>query len=95
MLAAQVLARAFVGPATVVFVNNCAPHPGLLATLHGLAHSVAAAARTVGPVVGSAAFAGGLEHAGAGGGGVAVPFWVIGGLALGNWGLLWWVVEDV
>lgn len=94
VLAAQVLARVFVGPATVVLVNNCAPHPGLLATLHGLAQSVAAAARTVGPVVGSAAFAWGLEHAGAEGGGVAVPFWVIGGLAVGNWGLLWWVVEE-
>ncbi|GME33862.1 hypothetical protein GTA08_BOTSDO12684 [Neofusicoccum parvum] len=94
VLAAQVLSRAFVNPATVILVNNCAPHPAALATLHGLAQSVAAAARTAGPVVGSAMFAWGLERGG-GGAGVAVPFWGIAGLAAVNWGILWWVREEV
>lgn len=93
VLAAQVLSRAFVNPATVILVNNCAPQPGALATLHGLAQSVAAAARTAGPVVGSAVFALGLERGG--GVGVAVPFWGIAGLAAVNWGILWWVREEV
>lgn len=89
-LGMQVLARAFVGPATVVLVNNCTPHPQLLATVHGLAQSISSAARMVGPLLGGAALAWAEER----GWGVGAPFWGMAGLAVVNWGMLWWVVED-
>ncbi|KAK0638146.1 hypothetical protein DIS24_g10123 [Lasiodiplodia hormozganensis] len=88
-LGTQVLARAFVGPATVVLVNNCTPHPQLLATVHGLAQSISSAARMVGPVLGGSALAWAEERGCAG-----APFWGIAGLAVVNWGVLWWVVEE-
>ncbi|KAF4540331.1 MFS transporter [Lasiodiplodia theobromae] len=88
-LGMQVLARAFVGPATVVLVNNCTPHPQLLATVHGLAQSISSAARMVGPLLGGAAL-GWAEEKGCAG----APFWGIAGLAVVNWGVLWWVVEE-
>ncbi|KAI9754392.1 MAG: hypothetical protein M4579_004730 [Chaenotheca gracillima] len=52
VLFVQVLARTFALPAAIILTNNCSPHPSVLGTVHGVAQSVSALSRTVGPVVG-------------------------------------------
>ncbi|KAM0333187.1 hypothetical protein ACHAQA_001847 [Verticillium albo-atrum] len=61
VLALQVAGRTFALPGQTILVNNCAPHPSVLGTVHGLAQSVGSAARTVGPVVGGWMYGVGLE----------------------------------
>lgn len=51
-LISQVLARLFATPGTVILINESAPHPTLLGTVHGLGQSIASAARMVGPTAG-------------------------------------------
>ncbi|QSS49786.1 NAD dependent epimerase/dehydratase [Histoplasma capsulatum var. duboisii H88] len=45
----QVLSRTFTLPASIILLNNCSPHPSVLATVHGIAQSVPSASRTTGP----------------------------------------------
>jgi hypothetical protein len=52
VLMVQVVGKVFVGPATSILINNCSPHPSTLATMHGIAQTVASAVRTLGPVAG-------------------------------------------
>jgi len=74
VLALFVVGRTFVLPATMLLVNNCAPHPSVLGTIHGVAASVGSAARTLGPAVAGYLFAVGLNV-----GVVAVAWWVLAG----------------
>lgn len=88
ILGAQVVSRTFVGPATIMLVNDSAPHPTLLATIHGVASSTSAAARVLGPTVGGAVLGWGLSH-----NFVGASFWGMTIIALLNWSLLWVVRE--
>lgn len=89
VLTMQVLSRTFVNPATVMLVNDCAPSPNLLGTVHGLASSISSVARIMGPTVGGVVLGWGLAHSL-----VALPLWLLGILAGLNWCILWWI-EDV
>jgi len=72
----QVLGRTFALPANTILVNNCSPHPSVLGTVHGVAHSVSSFVRTVGPVVGGWLFGLGLR-----GGVVGGVWWALAGMA--------------
>lgn len=87
-LISHVFARVFVGPATILLVNECAPHPTLLGTVHGVAQSVSSAARMLGPTIAGLLLGWGLQN-----NMVALPFWIITGLAVLNWVLVLWVKE--
>ncbi|KAF5983629.1 permease of the major facilitator superfamily [Fusarium bulbicola] len=89
VLSLQVLSRTFVNPATMMLVNDSAPSPNLLGTVHGLASSISSAARIMGPTVGGTLLGWGLAH-----NLVGLPLWVLTILALANWVILWWI-EDV
>ncbi|KAL2852069.1 major facilitator superfamily domain-containing protein [Aspergillus pseudoustus] len=83
VLIVQVLSRTFVNPATVLLVNDCAPSPKLLGTIHGLASSISSAARILGPTVGGTTLGWGLSH-----NFVGLPLWLLGILAVINWVVL-------
>lgn len=51
VLLLQVGARTFALPGTILLINNSAPHPGMLGTVHGLGASTSSAFRTIGPIV--------------------------------------------
>jgi hypothetical protein len=89
VLSLQVLSRTFVNPATMMLVNDSAPSPSLLGTVHGLASSISSAARILGPTVGGTMLGWGLAH-----NLVGLPLWVLTILAVANWVILWWI-EDV
>ncbi|CEI63431.1 hypothetical protein FVEN_g49 [Fusarium venenatum] len=89
VLTLQVLSRTFVNPATMMLVNDSAPSPNLLGTVHGLASSISSAARIIGPTVGGIMLGWGLAH-----NIVGLPLWLLGILAVVNWVILWWI-EDV
>lgn len=80
VLSMQVLSRTFVNPATVMMVNDCAPSPETLGTIHGLAQSISSAARIIGPTMGGTILGWGLGH-----NFVGLPLWVLGLIALANW----------
>jgi hypothetical protein len=88
VLVLQVVSRTFVNPATVILVNNSAPSPTLLGSVHGFASSVSSAARIVGPTVGGSMLGWGLSH-----NFVALPLWVLTILATMNWVLLVYTQE--
>ncbi|OHE96566.1 major facilitator superfamily transporter [Colletotrichum orchidophilum] len=88
ILSAQVMSRTFVGPATIMLVNDSAPHPALLATVHGVASSTSAAARMLGPTIGGTVLGWGLSN-----NFVGAPFWGIALVSLINWSLLYVVRE--
>ncbi|CAG9975839.1 unnamed protein product [Clonostachys byssicola] len=88
VLVLQVVSRTFVNPATVILVNNSAPSPTLLGSVHGFASSVSSAARIVGPTVGGSMLGWGLSH-----NFVALPLWVLTILATMNWVLLVYIQE--
>lgn len=70
------LGRTFALPANTILVNNCSPHPSVLGTVHGVAHSVSSFVRTVGPVLGGWLFGLGLQK-----GMVGIPWWGLAGVA--------------
>ncbi|KAH7311539.1 major facilitator superfamily domain-containing protein [Stachybotrys elegans] len=80
VLVLQVTSRTFVGPATIMLVNDSAPSPNLRGTVHGVASSVSSAARIVGPTVGGLILGWGLSH-----NMVALPLWLLAILATINW----------
>ncbi|CAH0043424.1 unnamed protein product [Clonostachys solani] len=88
VLVLQVVSRTFVNPATVILVNNSAPSPNLLGSVHGFATSVSSAARIVGPTVGGSMLGWGLSH-----NFVALPLWILTILAAMNWMLLVYIQE--
>ena len=89
VLTMHVLSRTFVNPATVMLVNDSAPSPELLGTVHGLASSISNTARIMGPVVGGILLGWGLAH-----NLVGLPLWLLGIVAMMNWTVLWWI-DDV
>ncbi|GJC88636.1 putative membrane protein YCR023C [Colletotrichum liriopes] len=89
VLSMHVLSRTFVNPATMLLVNDSAPSPDLLGTVHGLASSISSAGRIVGPTVGGVMLGWGLAHDM-----VGLPLWLLGILAVMNWTVLWWI-DDV
>lgn len=82
-LMSQVLARLFATPGTVILINESAPHPTLLGTVHGLGQSIASAARMVGPTAGGFILSWGNQN-----NCVGLPFWILAVLAVLNWVLL-------
>ncbi|KAF2239576.1 MFS general substrate transporter [Viridothelium virens] len=88
VLCVQVLARTFALPASAILVNNCAPHPSVLGTVHGLGQSVSSAARTVGPLVAGWGYGRGLEA-----GVVGAAWWVLAGVATVGFVAGGWVRE--
>jgi len=80
VLGTQVAARTFALPGSVILLTNSVEEEGVLGTVHGLGSSIACASRAVGPVVGAAGFAAGLEGGGGGVGGGGV-FWVLAAVA--------------
>lgn len=89
VLTMHVLSRTFVNPATMMLVNDAAPSPDLLGTVHGLASSISSTARILGPVVGGVLLGWGLAH-----NWVGLPLWLLGIVAVVNWAVLWWI-DDV
>ncbi|KAF3015286.1 hypothetical protein E8E14_007092 [Neopestalotiopsis sp. 37M] len=89
VLTMNVLSRTFVNPATIMLVNDCAPSPDLLGTVHGLASSISSAARILGPTIGGLMLGWGLAH-----NFVGLPLWLLGIIAVANWAVLWWI-DDV
>lgn len=88
VLLVQVLGRTFTIPAQTILVNNCSPHPSVLASLHGLAQSVSSAARTLGPVLGAEAYGRGLDA-----GVVGAVWWALSGVAVVGFAASWKVKE--
>ncbi|TQN66325.1 putative membrane protein, partial [Colletotrichum shisoi] len=86
VLTMHVLSRTFVNPATTLLVNDSAPSPDLLGTVHGLASSISSAGRIMGPTAGGAMLSWGLAHDL-----VGLPLWLLGVLAVINWAVLWWI----
>lgn len=73
----QVIGRTFVLPITQILVNNCTPHPSVLATVHGIGQSVSSGSRTLGPVVWSWLYGYGLRK-----GVVGLAWWSLSGQAV-------------
>ena len=88
VLSLYVLGRTFSNPANVILVNNCAPHPSVLSTIHGIAQSISGLARTVGPVAGGALFGAG-QAAGVGG----LAHWVLALVSAAGFAASWAVRE--
>lgn len=89
VLTMHVMSRTFVNPATVMMVNDAAPRPELLGTVHGVASSVSSAARVMGPTIGGLLLGWGLSH-----NFVGLPLWLLSALAIVNWVILLWVDDD-
>lgn len=89
VLTMHVTSRTFVNPATVMMVNDSAPSPELLGTVHGVASSVSSAARVIGPTVGGLLLGWGLSH-----NFVGLPLWLLSVLAMVNWLILLWIDDD-
>ncbi|KAK6084859.1 Protein FMP42-like protein 2 [Seiridium cupressi] len=85
----HVFARVFVGPATIMLVNECAPHPTLLGTVHGVAQSASSAARMLGPAIAGLVLGWGLQN-----NIVGLPFWIITALAVdASFEVFFWTFE--
>ena len=62
VLLLQVGARTFAMPGTILLINNSAPHPSMLGTVHGLGASTSSAFRTIGPIVTGYWYGAGLKQ---------------------------------
>ncbi|KAH7017253.1 major facilitator superfamily transporter [Ilyonectria destructans] len=88
VLSIHVISRVFCGPATMILVNESAPSPTLLGTVHGFASSTSSAARIMGPTIGGSVLGWGLEH-----NYVGMPLWGMAIVAMVNWVLLLWIKD--
>lgn len=88
VLGLQVISRTFALPGTTLLVNNSAPHPNVLGTIHGFAQSVSSGARTIGPTVGGWILGVGLAD-----NCVGAVWWALACVAALNWALLWVIYE--
>ncbi|GFF91037.1 uncharacterized membrane protein YCR023C [Aspergillus udagawae] len=84
----QVISRTFALPAAIILVNNCVADPSILGTVHGVAQSIASAARTLGPFIGGWGLGLGLKNNLVGG-----IWWALALEALVGWLLLWTIYE--
>jgi hypothetical protein len=89
VLTLHIIARVFVTPASILLVNQSAPSPAMLGTVHGLASSISSAARILGPTTGGALLGMGLAN-----NLVGLPFWSMAATAVLNWMVLCWVKDD-
>ncbi|CAD6439531.1 e7f4f5d5-c807-4f6f-947c-2df76a2855a4 [Sclerotinia trifoliorum] len=83
-----VTGRTFALPSSLILINNCTPHPSVLSTIHGIAQSVSAGARTLGPLVFSAVYGQGLKK-----GVVGMAWWILMIEAFVAFGASWLVYE--
>ncbi|KAK7423744.1 hypothetical protein QQX98_000934 [Neonectria punicea] len=88
VLSLHVISRTFVGPATMILVNESAPSPILLGTVHGFASSTSSAARIMGPTIGGAVLGWGLAN-----NYVGMRLWGMATVAIVNWVLLLWIKD--
>lgn len=88
VLAFQVISRTFALPSSTILINNCTPHPSVLGMIHGFAQSVSSGARTLGPTLGGWGLGLGL-----GGNFVGGVWWVMAGISVLNWMILWFLYE--
>ncbi|KAL7939985.1 major facilitator superfamily domain-containing protein [Trichoderma barbatum] len=72
VLVIHVLGVTFALPSGFILTNNCSPHPSVLATVHGIGHSVSSLARTIGPIIGGFVYGFGLSI-----GYVSLAFWML------------------
>ncbi|KAJ5175153.1 uncharacterized protein N7482_001030 [Penicillium canariense] len=84
----QVISRTFVLPAAIILVNNCVSDPSILGTVHGVAQSIASAARTLGPFLGGWGLGVGLAH-----NMVGAVWWALAIEAFLGWFVLWTIHE--
>ncbi|OKP00472.1 hypothetical protein PENSUB_7929 [Penicillium subrubescens] len=84
----QVISRTFALPAAIILVNNCVTDPSVLGTVHGVAQSIASAARTLGPFLGGWGLGLGLAN-----NMVGVVWWGLAIEAFLGWIVLWTIHE--
>ncbi|KAI9834397.1 MAG: hypothetical protein M1819_003008 [Sarea resinae] len=89
----QVLGRTFALPSNIILLNNCAPHPSVLGTVHGVGQSASSGARMLGPLIGGWLFGVGLDRGVVGGvwwglAGAAVVGWIASGFVREGGGVL-------
>ena len=83
-----VTGRTFAQESSLLLINNCSPHPSVLSTIHGIAQSISAGSRTLGPLAFSTLYGEGLKR-----GVVGMGFWILMGDALVSFGASWLVYE--
>ncbi|KAF7875106.1 hypothetical protein EAF04_002278 [Stromatinia cepivora] len=88
LLLLVVTGRTFALPSSLILINNCTPHPSVLSTIHGIAQSVSAGSRTLGPLVFSAVYGQGLKR-----GVVGMAWWILMIEACVAFGASWLVYE--
>ncbi|KAI9778099.1 MAG: hypothetical protein M1839_008403 [Geoglossum umbratile] len=88
VLSIYVTARAFVMPATLMLLNNCAPHPSVLGTVHGIGQTTSSVFRTLGFVLGGWLYGVGFER-----GVVGLVWWVVALVAVAGWAGSFFVKE--
>ncbi|KAK2745858.1 hypothetical protein FQN57_003471 [Myotisia sp. PD_48] len=88
VIALQCLSRTFSLPATSILVNNCVPDPSVLATVHGVAQSIASAGRTLGPLISGWGLGLGLNY-----NIVGAIWWSLAVEASVGWLLTWAIYE--
>ncbi|EEP77635.1 predicted protein [Uncinocarpus reesii 1704] len=84
----QVISRTFSLPATVILVNNAVSDPSVLATVHGVAQSVASGARALGPLIAGWGLGLGLKN-----NIVGAIWWALATEATLGWVLTWTIFE--
>lgn len=85
VLLLQVGARTFALPGTILLINNSAPHPSMLGTVHGLGASTSSAFRTIGPIVTGYWYGVGLER-----GMVGFSWWALALVSVGGCLVSFW-----
>lgn len=81
VLLIHVMGRVFVIPATLMVLNNSAPHPTLLGKVHGIGQTVSAIFRTLGPFVAGYLYQGGLKQ-----GSAIFPWCIVAGISILGFG---------
>ncbi|MCJ1393522.1 hypothetical protein MMC18_006397 [Xylographa bjoerkii] len=76
LMVTKSLLTIFAWPCSTILLSNSAASPQILGTLNGVATSVGALGRTIGPAIGGVMFTVGLDV-----GSVVVPWWTVGGIA--------------
>ncbi|KAF2124474.1 MFS general substrate transporter [Dothidotthia symphoricarpi CBS 119687] len=82
------VAGTFAFPTSTIMLTNSAPSLRLLGTINGVATSVSAIGRAIGPAVGGGLFTWGVKR-----GYVIVPFWALSAISLLASIPTWWLVE--
>lgn len=78
----------FAFPTSTIMLTNSASSLRVLGTLNGLATSVSAIGRAIGPAIGGSLFTLGVKH-----GYIIVPFWTLSAISLLASIPTWWLVE--